>query len=112
MANVLDRNWKDTWHIGGALLYLRGPYAFTFGMSYDSSPVNDSNRTLDLPLDEVLKFNVAAIRPGPRFDLGIGATLLYLGDGKVDQSAQGVRVAGEFDTNLVLIVGGLLNYKF
>jgi len=35
-----------------------------------------------------------------------GATLLISGDAEVDQTAQGVRFAGDFDRNLVLFLGG------
>ena len=46
------------------------------------------------------------------FDYSLGATLTYLGDGKVDQTAQDVRFKGEFDTNYALFVGGTLRYAF
>ena len=35
-----------------------------------------------------------------------------LGDGKVDQTAQGVRFKGEFDNNYALFIGGTLRYEF
>ena len=34
----------------------------------------------------------------------------YLGDRKVDQTAQGVRLKGEFDTNLMFSLGGTIRY--
>ncbi len=37
---------------------------------------------------------------------------MYGGDGKVDQTAQGVRFKGKFDTNLILFVGGTVRYVF
>ena len=82
------------------------------GISYDTSPVDDDDRTIDLPVDEQLKLSVSYGRNGERFDYAIGATLMYLGDGKVDQTAQGVRFKGEFDTNYALFVGGTLRYEF
>jgi hypothetical protein len=39
-----------------------------------------------------------------------GGTLMYFGEGKVDQTAQGVRFKGEFDTNMALFLGGTLRY--
>jgi hypothetical protein len=59
------------------------------GISYDTSPVDDDDRTLDLPMDEQLKLSAACAREGKKLDYAIGATLMYLGDGKVDQTAQG-----------------------
>ena len=34
------------------------------GISYDSSPVDDDDRTIDLPLDEQLKLSAAYGREG------------------------------------------------
>ena len=45
-------------------------------------------------------------------NFAFGGTLLYFGDGKVDQTAQGVRFKGEFDTNTALFLGGTLRYIF
>ena len=42
----------------------------------------------------------------------LGGTLMYFGDGKVDQTAQGVRFKGEFDTNLAMFLGGTFRYLF
>jgi long-subunit fatty acid transport protein len=48
-----DRDWKDTWHVGGAFKYLLGEnHLMAMGVSYDSSPVTNKDRTADLPLDE------------------------------------------------------------
>jgi hypothetical protein len=65
-----------------------------------------------LPLDEQLKLSASVAREGERIDQAIGATLMYMGDGKVDQTAQGVRFKGEFDTNFALFIGGTLWCEF
>ena len=108
----IDRNWKDTYHVGVGLMRRWNKQIFSVGVGYDSSPVDDDDRTIDLPLDEQLKFSMAYGREEGRFDYSLGATLIYLGDGKVDQTAQGVRFKGEFDTNYALFVGGTLRYEF
>jgi long-chain fatty acid transport protein len=108
----LDRNWKDTYHLGAAVVRHWGDHGVSLGISYDSSPVDDEDRTIDLPLDEQFKLSASYARDGERFDYAIGATLMYMGDGKVDQKAQGVRFKGEFDTNLALFIGGTLRYEF
>jgi long-chain fatty acid transport protein len=108
----IDRNWKDTYHLGIGVVRRSGDQVFSVGIGYDSSPVDDKDRTIDLPLDEQLQFSVAYGRQGEKLDYSIGATLMYLGDGKVDQTAQGVRFKGEFDTNYALFVGGTLRYEF
>jgi hypothetical protein len=37
---------------------------------------------------------------------------MYAGDAEVDQTAQGVRFKGEFETNLVYSLGGTVRYTF
>lgn len=84
-----------------------------FGIAYDTSPVDDEDRTIDLPTDEQLRLSIAwGNDTGGRSAWGIGATLLWLGDGKVDQVAGGQRFAGEFDKNWILFVGGMYQRRF
>lgn len=110
----LDRNFEDTWKLGVAVARRLGTgKVFTVGASYDSSPVDDADRTIDMPFDEIFKLSASyAVKNEKKLDYAIGASLLYAGEGKVDQVAQGVRLKGEFDTNYVLFVGGTLRYQF
>ena len=86
-----------------------GNRVYTLGVSYDSSPVSDANRTIDLPMDYQLKFSAGlAADTADRFDYALGATLMYGGDASVDQISQNVRFKGDFDDNLVLFLGGTL----
>ncbi len=113
-AGVLDRKFKDTWSAGVAFVDISNKTrGYSLGFSYDSSPVSNKNRTIDLPFDENYKFS-AAYRwdSSKRLDFGLGATLIYFGKGKVDQIAQGVRFKGEFDTNMALFLGGTVRYAF
>jgi len=111
-VNVIDRQWTDTWHGGGALVYLAGKYLYNVGFSYDSSSVSDTNRTIDLPIDDAFKLSIAAMKPGKKIDYGIGATAIFVGDSEIDQTTQGVRFAGKFDTNVLLILGATMTYRF
>ena len=45
-------------------------------------------------------------------DFGIGATLYAVGDAEIDKTSQGVRVAGEFENNMLLFISGTLRYQF
>ena len=113
-AGVLDRKFKDTWSAGVAFVDISNKTrGYSLGFSYDSSPVSDKNRTIDLPFDENYKLS-AAYRwdSGKQLDFGLGATLIYFGKGKVDQTSQGVRFKGEFDTNMALFLGGTVRYVF
>ena len=109
----LDRSFKDTWRAGLGMGYKFGNQTLLLGTSYDSSPVSDSNRTFDLPLDE--QFRIAGALVSQRengFDYALSASYVYFGDGKIDQTAQGVRAKGEFDKNWGLFLGGTLRFEF
>ena len=109
---VLDRDWDDTWRTGVAFGHYAGDSGWSFGASYDSSPVSDSKRTIDLPMDEVLQAGAAYYKKKDNYDFSLSAALMYLGDGEVDQTAQGVRFKGEFDSNVLLNLGATIRYKF
>ena len=47
-----------------------------------------------------------------KWKYGLATTVMYMGDGKVDQTTQGERFKGEFDTNVMFIVGGMISYDF
>jgi long-chain fatty acid transport protein len=109
---VLDREFDDTWRTGiafGRFVDLRG---WSVGMSYDSSPVSSNNRTIDLPFDEQAQLGASYFVEAEQLAYGIGASVMYAGKGNVDQTAQGVRFKGDFDTNLVYALGGTIRYTF
>lgn len=113
ITTAIDRKWKDTWHVGVAALYKMTDSAFTAGLAYDSSPVEDEDRTLDLPVDEQLKFGASYSRfSRDNFAWALGFSYIWLGDGKIDQTTQGVRVTGEFDPNYLISFGGNIRYLF
>jgi len=50
---TVDRNYKDTWHVTvGGQYRVADPWLLTAGVAYDSSMVDDDDRTPDLPLGE------------------------------------------------------------
>ena len=110
----VDRNFDDTWHAGIALTHNAGDHGISVGFSYDSSPVDDKDRTFDLPFDETYKLSMAYAWTGSkRLDFSVGGTFYMMGDAKINQtSADGTQVIGEFDTNNMLILGGTARYQF
>ena len=115
IVQELDRNWDDSWRV--ALAYSTRSYAeqgdgWSVGLSYESSVVDDDDRTIDLPLDASWSLSGAYGRfnPDSRRGWSLAATLQVFDDAKVDQTSQGVRFAGEFDDYYVLFVGA--TYRF
>ncbi|QQO52477.1 MAG: hypothetical protein N838_02875 [Thiohalocapsa sp. PB-PSB1] len=111
---VSDRNWDDTWHAGVAAVRALSPKAFvSVGVSYESSPVKDQYRTLDFPVDEQWKLSASyAWRHNDNLAFSLGATLAFVGNAALEQTAQGVTVRGDYDTNMLAILGGTLRYDF
>jgi long-chain fatty acid transport protein len=59
-AGVLERNFKDTWSAGVAFIdFSNKTFDYSVGFSYDSSPVRNKDRTIDLPFDETYKLSAA-----------------------------------------------------
>ena len=114
VIQAFDRDWDDTWHLGFALGHkLSEGQAFTLGVGYDSSPVSDSKRTADLPADEQVRFSVAyGKKITEQLGFALGGTFLWLGEGKMDQIAQGECFKGEFSTNNIVFLSATLNYVF
>jgi long-chain fatty acid transport protein len=111
---TVDRQWDDTWNIGAAYAQKLDTGSFySLGIAYESSPVKDKHRTFDFPVDEVWKLAGSYGWAGEKnFNYSVGATLYMMGDSEVDETSQTVRAAGEFDTNLLLFLGGTLRYVF
>ena len=110
---TLDRNWDDTWQAGIALTHLENRQGYTVGFSYESSPVDDDDRTFDLPVDELYRFSTSySWTAERRLDYSLGGSLTVFGDTKIDNTVQGVRVKGDFDNNYLLFLGGTLRYVF
>jgi long-chain fatty acid transport protein len=114
ISDVQDRNWDDTWHAGIAYTQkLDGGNHYNLGLAYESSPVEDKYRTFDFPVDEAWKLSAGYTWQGPnKSDYAIGAMLTRYGDAAIDETAQGVRAAGDFDEYLTLSVGGTWRYVF
>ena len=111
---VSDRNWDNTWHTGIAAVRLLTPSSLvSIGLSYESSPVKDEYRTLDFPVDEQWKLSAAyGWKHSEDMSFSLGATLAFVGDAPLQQTAQRVTVRGNYDTNFLAIVGGTFRYDF
>jgi long-chain fatty acid transport protein len=108
---TIDRGFDDTWHVGAGMIYKLDENFISMGFGYDTSPVDDDKRTVDLPLDEQVRFGLAYAGGGEETPYyAIGFSFLWLGKGETDQVAQGVRFKGEFDSNYILFFNGALAF--
>jgi long-chain fatty acid transport protein len=113
---TFDRNYNDTWHVAvGAQYRVTNPWLLTAGVAYDSSMVDDDDRTPDLPLGEALRFGL-----GARYDwsenlgFGFGYTFLWSGDLDMDVNRGPLagRVSGTYENVSMNFFNFYLNWKF
>ena len=117
VIQTADFHWKDTYHVGAGAIYKLddGGRFVSGGLGYDSSPVDDKYRTFILPVDEQFKLGVAYGKESPTNDnlsYSLGCSYTWFGEGKIDQTAQGVRAKGEFETNYAVFLGATFKYLF
>jgi len=86
-------------------------------MAYDSSMVDDADRTLDTPVGETWRFSVGGQHTVQKdLVLGLAYTLIWGGDLPIDQSG-GVgpfarRVDGEYESVTTHVFSANLRWRF
>ena len=113
---TFDRNYKDTWHVAlGAQYRLAEAWLLTAGVAYDSSMMDDKDRTPDLPLGEAWRFGL-----GARYDwsknlaLGLAYELFWSGDLDMDVNRGPLagRVSGTYENTSMSFINFYLNWRF
>ncbi|MBW2473454.1 MAG: outer membrane protein transport protein [Deltaproteobacteria bacterium] len=101
----LDRDFDDTWHFALGFQYqIDDPWLLSVGIAYDESPVSDSNRTPDMPLDRQWRYAT-----GIQYDLsqemtiGCAYELLDAGDAEISQNrgALAGAIEGDYSSNYI-----------
>lgn len=104
---TLNRRFNDTWHLAlGARCRLNETWTWGAGVAYDSSPVDDDDRTVDMPLDRQWRYATGVeYTLNERQTIGLAYTLVDLGNAAVDQTyGNGARMAGELEHDYLHIV--------
>jgi len=113
---TFDRNYKDTWHAAvGAQYRVANPWLLTAGVAYDSTMVDDKDRTPDLPMGEAWRFGLGARYDWSRnFAFGAGYTFLWSGDLDMDVNKGPLagRVSGTYENLSMSFINLYLNWKF
>jgi long-chain fatty acid transport protein len=112
---TMDRNFHDTYHMAlGARCHLNPKWTWGFGVAYDTSPVDDEDRTVDMPLDRQWRYATGLqYAISETKTITVSYTFVDLGDAPVEQTyATGQRLAGEFEHNYLHIVALTWGLKF
>ncbi|HEX5043160.1 MAG TPA: outer membrane protein transport protein [Candidatus Polarisedimenticolaceae bacterium] len=109
-----DLRFEDTWQVAlGAQLLRPERWSFSFGAAYDSSCVEDADRSPTLPLGESWRLGFGArkeIREG--LELGLAYTLLWGGTLPLDQERGPLagRLAGAYEDTAMHFLGVSLRW--
>ena len=115
----IDRNFKDAnrYAVGGEY-GLNEKTTVQLGFSYDESPVDDSDRMADIPVDDIFKTAFGAIyQVNDQLNVHGYVSLEFLGDAQVEQlaSINGTKIGNsvKMDSDTTLYVFGVsFGYKF
>ena len=111
-----DLNYDDTWHVAVGGRYRINPrWRVSAGFAYDSSPVDQSDRTPDLPLDRQVRLATGALYDLNE-DVVLGASYVYvdLGDADIRQPGGPLTgsLAGDYSPNRIHAVNVNLTWRF
>ncbi len=105
LSATTDLDYKDTWNVAvGAEWKITEAWLATGGVAYDSSPVDPSDVTLQLPMSDAWRFALGGQwTVNEQVQLGLAYELTWMGDQNIDQSRQVSyytvnHVAGQFES--------------
>jgi long-chain fatty acid transport protein len=116
VSRTVDRQYKDTWHASlGAQYQATSKLRWSMGLGYDSSAVDDKDRTVDNPMGEAWRLATGInYKLDEGLDLHAAYTLVWLGDMDVEQtkSRSGNTLSGTYRNSALHIVGGGATWRF
>jgi long-chain fatty acid transport protein len=100
-----DRKFDDTLHFALGLQYqIDTPWLLSVGIAYDESPVSDSDRTPDMPLDRQWRY-ATGVQYDLSADITVGCAYEFLdaGDAEINQNrgALAGALAGDYSSNYI-----------
>jgi len=107
----IPTKWKDTYHFSGGLHYRpTTDWLLQAGITYDTSPVTDANRTAYLPMDRQIRYAIGAQHQwSDRLKVGGAFEYIDLGEAKIDDPTL---LTGEYQENRILAFTLNMNYAF
>ncbi|HKS11941.1 MAG TPA: OmpP1/FadL family transporter [Pseudomonas sp.] len=115
-SRTVDRHYKDTWHASvGAQYQATRQWRWSVGLGYDSSAVDDQDRTVDNPMGEAWRLAAGVnYQVAEGLDLHLAYTLIWLGDMDVEQTKarSGTTLSGSYENSALHIVGGGATWRF
>lgn len=112
-----DLHYQDTWHGAlGAQYRANQKWTFSGGVAYDSSAVDNANRSVVLPMGITWRFGLGAqCQVSEKINLGAAYEFVWSGDMPVDQGSDDSlrgRVAGAFNDVNMNFVSLFMTWRF
>lgn len=117
-VTTLKLPYRDTWHGAiGAQDRASEKWLFSAGAGYDSSAVDDQNRTVTLPMGQAYRFGLGAqYQLSQAVNIGLAETFMWAGDMPVvnqgDPNSVRGRVSGSYNDAWFSITSLSLIWKF
>lgn len=116
VSRTADRKYKDTWHASlGTQYQANSRVRWSMGLGYDSSAVDDKNRTVDNPMAEAWRLATGInYKVDEGLDLHGAYTMVWLGDMDVEQTKarSGNTLSGTYRNSALHIIGGGATWRF
>ncbi|MHB2247740.1 OmpP1/FadL family transporter [Pseudomonas fitomaticsae] len=116
VTRTAERKYKDTWHASMGAQYQMTPrLRWSMGLGYDSSAVDDKDRTVDNPMGEAWRLATGVnYKIDEGLDVHAAYTLVWLGDMDVEQtkSRSGETLSGTYRNAALHIIGGGATWRF
>ncbi len=116
VSRTANRQYKDTWHASIGTQYQATPrLRWSVGLGYDSSAVEDKDRTVDNPMGDAWRVATGInYQIDDGLDLHAAYTLVWLGDMDVDQtkSRSDTTLSGTYKSAALHIIGGGATWRF
>ena len=116
---IIDRNFKDANRYAiGSEFDLSDRFTLQLGLSLDESPVDNSDRMPDIPVEEIIKTSIGVIyRVNDQLTMHGYFIAEFLGDGEIQQlaSINGEKLGEDFEMEsdpVIYVFGVSFGYKF
>ena len=111
---TLPRNWDDTYHYAlGADYRLNSQWTLRAGVAYDTNPVDEKDRTADMPLDEQYRY-AAGFDYVRDSGMRISGSLVYAdyGDAEIESNKAPplFKLNGDYKTNEIWFASVSFNW--
>ncbi len=110
-SNPIPTEWRDTYHFSGGVHYRpTEDWLLQAGITYDTSPVSDGDRSAYLPMDRQIRYAIGAqYQWNERVNVGGAFEYIDLGDARIDDPDI---LTGDYEDNRILMIALNVNYRF